>query len=172
MYIPIGESKIILNIRKYIGLRIDGWSIILKTQCHCSACGAICAIEEWRGIESLARPWQYTRIIFGTHEKIYSHEKLALPIFAPVYFCRECSLSLDIISTLVSIIQSFNPPYHWIFGDNTEFDPERGCWITIWPIVDISKEDFINVQIPLQVFEDTIEGLSNVNPNPFQIFKC
>lgn len=140
---------------------------------ECACCKKTIPEEHW--IDScsgqpqiMSSPDNYIRIIFGVHPEIYSSQDGPVPaIFTPVYFCKECEKDKGPYLALLKIFLSFEPMIH-PSALVSQFDPQRGCWITIWPLDTQSQPTWpINYQVNLSTFREITEKMLNIPDNPF-----
>ncbi|EKE22244.1 MAG: hypothetical protein ACD_7C00016G0005 [uncultured bacterium] len=148
---------------------------LLEAIIHCSHCGKKIEKETWTDSRqsptyAMSPPEDCVRVIFGIHPEIYSSQTESVPaIFTPVYFCKECEEEYHIIASLLQIFLSFEPMIHP--ESNSQFDPERGCWITIWPLDQQSQPSWpIDYQVNLSTFREIAKKLMAISENPFCVF--
>lgn len=153
---------------------IDG---LYHTTAHCSCCDRKIPMETWikfdpNSVWVMSPPDNYVRVIFGIHPEIYSAQDESVPaVFTPTYFCKECEEKYHIVFSLLRIFLSFEPMIHPSASDSP-FDPQRGCWITIWPLDKQSQPTWpIDYQVNLSIFREITEKLMNISNNPFRVYK-
>lgn len=163
------------------GSRIDeeetGIRGVYRTMPHCSFCKKELKTELWikpprESLFVMESPGNYIRIIFGVHPEIYSSVRGPVPaVYTPVYFCEECERIKGPYISLLRIFLSFEPMIHPSVSDN-QFDPQRGCWITIWPIDKQAKPTWpINYQVNISIFEEIAKKLMHLPENPYRVIE-
>ncbi|EKE21617.1 MAG: hypothetical protein ACD_7C00167G0001 [uncultured bacterium] len=149
---------------------------ILQAIIHCSHCGENITKELWVDSRqsptyTMSSPEDYVRVIFGIHPEIYSSQTESVPaIFTPVYFCKECEEKHHIVASLLKIFLSFEPMIHP--ESNGQFDPNRGCRITVYPLDQQSQPTWpIDYQVNLSTFREIAKKLMAIPGNPFCVFR-
>lgn len=150
---------------------------VYRAIAYCACCNEKVAIDIWADLRlsptcTMSPPEDYIRIIFGIHPEIYSAQNGPVPaVFTPVYFCKECEENNSIVASLLKMFLSFDPMIHPSTSDS-QFDPKRGCWITIWPLDKQSQPTWpIDYQVNLSTFREITKKLMNIPNNPFRVFR-